>query len=132
MSAITPNPEQFQALLQSADEGTVVMINMLKFKERADGEPGTGAEAYGRYAAAVATMLEARNARIIWAGRPQQVLVGSEADKWDAVALVEYPSRKAFIDMATSADYQKIHQHREHGLERTVLIACAPGIPALE
>jgi len=39
---------------------------------------------------------------------------------------VQYPSRKAFIDMSTSKEYESAHEHRESGLERTVLIACTP------
>ncbi len=122
--SITPNPEQFQKLAQAPDNGPVVMLNLLKFKDRAEGESGSGEEAYGRYAEAVSKMLETRGARMVWAGRPRQVLIGGAADEWDIVALVEYPSRKAFIEMVSSVEYQKIHIHREAGLERTVLLAC--------
>ena len=45
-------------------------------------------------------------------------------EDWDSVALVEYPSRKAFIEMVTTPEYEKAHEHRESGLERTVLLAC--------
>jgi len=52
--------------------------------------------------------------------------IGEESgDGWDAIALVEYPSRQAFIDMVSQPDYQKAHTHREAGLERTVLLATA-------
>ena len=37
--------------------------------------------------------------------------------------LVEYPSRKAFIDMVTAPKYEEAHEHREAGLERTMLVA---------
>ena len=46
-------------------------------------------------------------------------------EDWDAIALVEYPSRKAFMDMAISKQMGDIHHNREAGLERTVLIACS-------
>ena len=128
MGGITPNQDAFQKLAQSNEAGPVVMINLLKFKTRAEGEEGTGAEAYGRYADAVGKMLAERGARMIWAGRPEHLLVGDSSDEWDAAALVEYPSRQAFVEMVSSAEYQKIHAHREAGLERTVLIACKPGL----
>ena len=53
---------------------------------------------------------------------------GSFADMggWDAVALVSYPSRQAFIDMVSQPDYEKAHEHRESGLADTVLIAMTP------
>jgi uncharacterized protein (DUF1330 family) len=125
MSSIVPDLAAIQNLA-ATHKGPVVMINLLKYREKAVGEEGSGADAYNRYGAAVMPMLAARGARIVWSGRPAAVLVGSEADHWDAVALVEYPSVQAFIEMATSAEYQKIHHHREAGLERTALIACAP------
>lgn len=125
MSTIVPDIEAIQKLL-ATHQGPVVMINLLKFKDKADGEEGTGAEAYNRYGQAVSKLLAARGARIVWSGRPSGVLVGSEADLWDAVALVEYPSVQAFVEMATSDDYRKIHHHREAGLADTRLIACSP------
>ena len=127
MGTIVPRPDQIQALVSDPDQGPVVMLNLLKFKERAQGEEGTGADAYRRYGDAVVKMVEARGGRVLWSGRPTHVLVGDQADQWDAIALVQYPSPAAFLDMATSADYQKVHAHREAGLERTVLIACRPG-----
>jgi len=42
------------------------------------------------------------------------------------VVLVEYPSRKAFLEMVANPDYLKSHEHRESGLERTIVVACTP------
>ncbi|MBV8137420.1 MAG: DUF1330 domain-containing protein [Deltaproteobacteria bacterium] len=102
MDTIIPRPDQIQALVTDPDQGPVVMLNLLKFKERATGEEGTGADAYRRYGDAVIKMVEARGGRVLWSGRATHVLVGEEADKWDAIALVQYPSPAAFLDMATS------------------------------
>ena len=72
-------------------------------------------------------MVEARGGKVIWTGRPEHVLIGdSDADEWDLVALVSYPSRSAFIEMVTSPNYEQAHTHRERGLDRTVLLACEP------
>ena len=54
----------------------------------------------------------------------QQKCRSDPSEAWDSVALVEYPSRKAFIDMVSTAEYEQAHEHRESGLERTGLIAC--------
>jgi hypothetical protein len=63
-------------------------------------------------------------------GNPDQVLIGDSAvNQWDAVALVSYPSREAFIDMVSQPDYEKAHEHRESGLADTVLIAMTPASP---
>ena len=72
-------------------------------------------------------MIEERGGRVVWMGRAEQVLIGDVgADDWDAVALVSYPSRQAFIEMVSTPEYQEAHIHRERGLERTVVIACEP------
>src|SRR2546425_5686130 len=119
MSVITPNYEQFQQLAQSPDEGPVVMLNLLKFKPRAEGEEGSGADAYMRYGEAAFKMIEERGGRVLWRGKADQILIGDPSGDWDAVALVEYPSRKTFIEMVSSPDYERHHVHREAGLERT-------------
>jgi len=123
---ITPNREQFAALASAAaaDDGPVVMLNLLKFKVVAT-EGGSGAASYNRYGGAVSRMVEERGGRILWSGRVDQVLIGDEAaNGWDAIALVQYPSRQAFLDMVSDDSYQQSHEHREGGLADTVLLAC--------
>ena len=70
-------------------------------------------------------MVEERGGRVLWSGRVDQVLIGEEAaNGWDAIALVQYPSRQAFLDMVSDETYLKSHEHREGGLADTVLLAC--------
>jgi uncharacterized protein (DUF1330 family) len=126
MSAIRPNKDQFLELMSAPDEGPVVMLNLLKFKEKSDDGSSTGAASYGKYGDAVVQMVEARGGKVLWLGKADQILIGDPAQDWDSVALVQYPSRKAFIEMSTSKEYESAHEHREAGLERTVLIACTP------
>ncbi len=119
MAGIRPNKEQFIELMNAPDEGPVVMLNLLKFK--ASG----GSKEYGKYGDSVVPMVEERGGKVLWLGKVEQTLIGDlNADDWDAIALVQYPSRKAFIDMATSKEYDSAHEHREGGLEKTVLLAC--------
>ncbi len=121
MSAIRPNRDQFLELMQAPDDGPVVMLNLLKFK------PREGASEYGKYGDAVVQMVEARGGKVVWMGKVDQTLIGDlDANDWDSIALVQYPSRKAFIEMTTSKEYDAAHEHRESGLERTVLLACTP------
>lgn len=123
--AVTPTAEQFERFRTDEADGPVVMLNLLKFKPRAEGEEGTGAEAYRRYGDSAMRMVEARGGRLVWQGRAHPVLIGTGADEWDYVALVEYPSRGAFVDMVTNKDYLKTHEHRAHGVERSVLLPCS-------
>ncbi len=130
--AVVPNAEQFAALAADAEthSGEVVMLNLLKYSST-DGAAGDGggggAERYAKYASEVVRMVEDRGGRMVWMGRPDQVLIGDvDADAWDAVALVSYPNRAAFMDMISQPDYLEAHEHREGGLERTVLLAMTP------
>src|SRR3954468_17036100 len=129
MSAIRPNKDQFVELMETPDEGPVTMLNLLKFKSAADGKGAdgkgaSGASEYAKYGDAAVQMVEARGGKVLWMGRADQILIGDRAEDWDSVALVQYPSRKAFIEMVSTPEYEQAHEHRESGLERTVLIAC--------
>ena len=137
--AVTPTREQFTEFAHGTRDGEVVMINLLHFarpevatQAPEDPSPSTGAAAYRDYSEQVVKMVEARGGRVLWTGRPEHVLIGdSERDAWDLVALVSYPSRSAFIEMVTSPAYETAHEHRERGLDRTVLLACEPMLDAL-
>jgi uncharacterized protein (DUF1330 family) len=72
----------------------------------------------------VSKILEKRGARVVYAGNAAELLVGDET--WDAIILVEYPSRKVFLEMLSSSEYRNAHVDREQGLERTVLYATSP------
>jgi uncharacterized protein (DUF1330 family) len=128
--AITPSREQLTRLLEDSQRltGEVVMLNLLRYRARSGDGEGSGEDAYGRYAEQVLRMVEQRGGTVLWMGTPDQVVIGDvDADDWDAVALVRYPDRTAFLEMASSEAYQEAHHHREAGLERTVLLAMTPG-----
>ena len=93
---------------RAADGKPVVMLNLLRFR------PDGGEERYGEYTAAVTPLVERIGGRIIFSGLPGPALLGS--DSWDLVALVEYPSRQAFLDMVASAEYQAIGHLRTEAL----------------
>jgi uncharacterized protein (DUF1330 family) len=126
---IGPTKEQINALLDSDLEAPVVMLNLLKFAERAAGDGGdigdsqSGRDSYTRYGDRVRSMLEKVGGRILWQGRADSVVIGGDADDWDVVILVEYPSRKAFIDMTSSPKYQEVSKDRTAGLADSRLIA---------
>ncbi|MEZ5553098.1 MAG: DUF1330 domain-containing protein [Pseudomonadales bacterium] len=126
---VSPRPDQLQSLMQRAPDGPLYMLNLLKFKERAEYADGratdlSGAEAYALYGAAVGKIIAGLGGRILWGGVPNVLVVGDGDLAWDQVAIVEYPSLAAFRDMTASAEYQAIHVHREAGLAHQLLINC--------
>ena len=124
---IAPTRDQIQALLDSDLDAPVVMLNLLKFAERSGSENGdegrTGRDSYARYGDRVRSMLEKVGGRILWQGRADSVVIGGDADDWDAVILVEYPSRRAFLEMTSSPKYQDVSKDRTAGLADSRLIA---------
>lgn len=117
-SSLEPTPEQFAALAARPADAPVVMVNLLKF--RAAG----GLESYQRYGREVAPHLELVGATVRYAGTAPTVVIGEgERPWWDAILIVEYPTPQAFIDMVTTQEYAKVHEHRAAGLERGDLIA---------
>lgn len=117
-SNIVSNKDQFKALAANENQEPFFMLNLLKFKK--DG----GREAYFQYIKESAPYVEGVGAKVTYFGKANELLNGTET--WDIVMLVEYPSRKAFLEMANNPDYIKVHQHREDALERAVLYATDP------
>jgi uncharacterized protein (DUF1330 family) len=116
---IHPTTEQINNLVNSDETGPVVMLNLLRFR------PEGGRRSYASYGDGLRSMLEKAGARVLWRGRADSVVVGEdEADGWDAVILVEYPSRRAFLDMVGGSEYEKVGERRTKALVDSRLIAC--------
>jgi uncharacterized protein (DUF1330 family) len=118
MSPVTNNPDQFQALAHNPNPAPFVMLNLLKFR------PAGGGRLYARYMREAARFVEGVGGKIVYLGAPRELLSGEQT--WDILMLVEYPSRRAFIEMANNPEYLKIHAYREQALERAVLYATDP------
>jgi uncharacterized protein (DUF1330 family) len=103
----------------------VVMVNLMRFRERSLDGDGSGWDAYLRYSALTVPMIKARGGTLLWTGAARMVALGPEAGQsWDYIALVSYPSVAAFIDMMTSADYETLSDpHRGNGCAEHVIIA---------
>lgn len=106
------------------DTGPVVMLNLMRFRERSLDGNGSGWDAYLRYSALTIKLIKARGGTIIWTGTAEGVALGvPEQHRWDYVALVRYPSRAAFLDMMTSPDYATANVERENGCADHAIMA---------
>jgi len=129
---VMPSPERAMAFFGGEEDGPFVMVNLLKFKPRAEYPDGsdahlTGAEAYARYAEGVRGLVEAVGGRIRYSGRVTGLLLGEVEELWDAVGLAEYPSLAAFRQMAMSPAMHAMEHHRKAGLAGQLNIRTKPG-----
>ena len=120
-NALEPNEEQLTGFLSPEDDQPIYMLNLLKYKDRAEYADGRetdlgGREAYQIYGVGVIERLAAVNGGIIFAGIVSRLMLGEVEELWDDVAIVMYPSRAAMLEMISSSEYQAIALHREAGL----------------
>ena len=125
---INGDPERLRRFIEADDGKPVVMINLLRFRDQATYLPGsneqpcTGAEAYARYGKLAAPHIGEAGARVIWRGKVRGLPIAPPEEDWDEALLVEYPSRKAFVDMISKPAYRALSTHRTAALADSRLI----------
>jgi uncharacterized protein (DUF1330 family) len=102
------------------------MLNLLRFTKDAAGADGkSGAQSYETYGEKMRDIMAERGIKLLWSGRADSVVIGDDdADAWDMVLLVEYPSRKVFLEMGASKEYESAGEHRTSALVDSRLLAC--------
>jgi uncharacterized protein (DUF1330 family) len=113
--SVDPTGQDLKRFLAEDPGGEVVMLNLLRYK------PDGGRERYAEYARAIVPFLEEVGGSLVYFGDCDTALVAPEGQRWDAVLLVRYPSRRAFSEMVANPDYQQITGLRTEALEAAVL-----------
>jgi uncharacterized protein (DUF1330 family) len=128
---VIPTPQRAMEFFGGAEDGPFVMVNLLKFHDRAqyeDGDRGlTGLEAYMLYGEGVRKLVQGLGGRVRFQGRVTGLMLGEVEELWDVVALAEYPSLEAFRNMAMSPEMHAIEHHRKAGLKGQLNIKTKPG-----
>ena len=125
---ITHTQEQRDKLSEDNDLGPVCMVNLLKFKEKAVYEDGretdiSGAEAYSLYGDPMGDLIRAGGGKVQFTSAVTSLVVGDTDELWHIVVIVEYPSRKKFLELVSSPEAKALHIHRRAGLEGQLNIA---------
>lgn len=134
-TTVNPTPDQLRALVEQGPDGAIVMVNLLKYREKADyaadrteaKEGLSGLDAYRRYGAVALKCVGDAGGGLVWGGQQALVFIGGGEQDWDEVICVRYPSRKAFLEMIARPDYRAATYHRDAGLARTALLCCKAG-----
>ena len=116
------DPEQIKTLMQKGPDGPIFMVNLLKFKDRAEYEDGracdlSGREAYMIYGRAVTELLPKFGGLAIFAADVSFLALGQAEELWDEVAIAMYPERAAMVRMSMSDEWRAIAVHRSAGLK---------------
>ena len=121
VNKVSPNEEQMKGFFEPGSQNSIYMLNLLKFKEKAEYADGretdlSGAEAYALYGAEVSKILIKLGGGGMFNAKVERLMLGEVEELWDRVAIAMYPNRQAMIEMMQSAEYQAIHHHRDAGL----------------
>lgn len=129
------DPEQLKSLMEKGPDGPIYMVNLLKFKEKAEYEDGrqtnlSGRDAYMLYGRAVEKILPKFGGKLIFAGNVTHLSIGQVEELWDEVAIAQYPDRASMVRMSMSDEWLEAAVHRSAGLKGQLNIetVSAPGI----
>ncbi|WP_417490047.1 DUF1330 domain-containing protein [Maricaulis sp.] len=116
------DPRQIEAMMQPGPAGPVFMVNLLKFKDKAEYADGrecalSGREAYNIYGKAIMKVLPEFGGKLVFVGNTSFLALGQVEELWDEVAIIMYPDRGALLRMSLSPAWQAIAVHREAGLK---------------
>ena len=119
---VRPNEEQMRGFAEPGPDGPIYMVNLLKFRDRAEYPDGretdlTGEQAYMIYGRAVSKLLTNLGGGAMFSATVERLMLGEVEELWDRVAIAVYPSRTAMLEMMQSPEMQDIGIHRAAGLK---------------
>ena len=128
---INPTHQAVINLLQRNISGSVIMLNLLRFREFADYtetlnlKPSvaiTGKEAFQLYIEHTLPYLQESGGEIIFMGQGGSYLVGPENERWDQVMLIKQNSVNDFLSFASNKKCMEGIGHRTAALEDSRLL----------
>ena len=129
------SPQQGARFFGSPEAGELVMLNLLRFRERADYshapelEPAggvSGREAYHLYMAGMEPLLQASGGAVLYSGSAGTFLIGPDDEQWDHVLLVQQASKASFLAFASDPESQRITAHRTAAIRDSRLLPTTP------
>jgi hypothetical protein len=118
-------------------QGSVVMLNLLRFRELADysatpelapARAISGAEAFQRYVEHTLPYLRESGGDVMFLGRGGHFLTGPPHERWDMAMLVRQQSVASFMAFASHQAYLAGVGHRTAALEDSRLLPLIPEI----
>ncbi len=122
---VDPERDQFEAFKDLPRDQPILMLNFLRFREKAaypDGRDATGAEAYAAYGRESGPIFQRLGGTIVWRAKPELMVIGPPDKQWDLVFVARYPTAGAFLEMVTDPDYREAVKHRQAAVADSRLI----------
>mgnify|MGYP005701996131 FL=1 len=135
-NCVYPNREQMKGFFEEdSDNQPIFMINLLKFKEKAEYKDGretslSGREAYALYGKIMEKHLIKIGGEVIFKSKVTRIAVGKVDELWDAIVIAKWPSKKVMGENMMPSDPELLegYQHREAGLAGQLNIESVEGI----
>ena len=128
---LEPTQDQGRAFFMRGIEGSVVMLNLLRYRAIADysGSPElapmrpiSGEAAYRLYMEHTLPFLKSSGGEVIFFGKGGDFLIGPTDERWDAAMLVRQRSVADFISFTSNPEYLAGMGHRTAALEDSRLL----------
>ena len=92
VNKVAPTEEQMKGFLEPGREGPIYMLNLLKFKEKAEYADGretnlSGAEAYAIYGQEVVHHLQKVGGAPMFSAGVERLMLGEVEELWDTAAI---------------------------------------------
>ncbi|WP_397401792.1 DUF1330 domain-containing protein [Phenylobacterium sp.] len=131
---IDPGRDAWEVFKSLPRDQPIQMLNLVKLKPQADypeghpdhGKDLSGLDAYRAYGRTTAHIFKRLGGKQIWAGKPQVMVTGPDAEAWDIAFIAEYSSSEAFIAMVRDPEYRVLVAHRTAGVADSRLLRLEP------
>lgn len=123
--------EAGRAFFMRQIKGSIVMLNLLRFRETADysaspelapAQPISGSEAFQRYIDHTLPYLRETGGDLVFLGAGGAFLIGPTDERWDMVMMVRQASVESFMAFSSHEGYLKGFGHRTAALEDSRLL----------
>lgn len=137
---LEPTWEAGRAFAARQIQGSVVMLNLLRFRDLADysaapalapPKPISGAEAFQRYIEHTLPYLRESGGDLLFLGNGGAFLIGPPEERWDMAMLVRQQGVESFFAFASHEAYLAGLGHRTAALEDSRLLPLAEVMPSI-
>lgn len=131
---VDPSRENFEAFKALPRDTPIHMLNLVRFREKAEYPAGhplagnglTGAEAYAEYGRTSGPVFARVGGSVVWRGAMEAIVIGPPDEYWDAAFVARYPDAAAFLEMVTDPVYKIAVVNRQAAVRTSRLIRLAP------